>query len=110
MRPEDVTARFSLDHGSAQPALSLYFDVGADDGLPRARHSRIDRVAIAANLRHAQYDVLNVAFDTGSVAGSAYEAELRELWRLACALERRRGRPSTGAAFLDYSFYVEGER
>ena len=110
MLPEDVIARFSLDHGSAQPALSLYFDVGADDGLPRARHSRIERVAIAANLRHAQYDVLNAAFDSGSVAGLPYEDELRELWRLACALERRRGRPSTGAAFLDYSFYVEGER
>ena len=43
---------------SAQPAVSLYFEVG-EDGLPGARHSRVERVHIAANLRHAQYDVLN---------------------------------------------------
>jgi exoribonuclease-2 len=56
MLPDDVVARFSLDHGAAQPAVSLYFDVG-EDGLPAARQSRVERVRIAANLRHAQYDV-----------------------------------------------------
>ena len=109
MLPEDVIGRFSLDHGAAQPALSLYFDVG-EDGLPRASSSRIERVTIGANLRHAQYDVLNDALQAGTAAGLDYEDELRELWRLATALERRRGRPSTAAAQLDYSFYVEDER
>src|SRR5438876_7554377 len=54
MLPDDVVARFSLDHGAAQPAVSLYFDVG-EDGLPRAAQSRVERVSIAANLRHARY-------------------------------------------------------
>ena len=109
MLPEDVIARFSLDHGSAQPAISLYFDVG-EDGLPRATHSRVERIAIAANLRHADYDTLNEAFESQRTLGLPYEEDLRDLWRVALALEKRRGRPSTGAALLDYTFFLEGDR
>jgi exoribonuclease II len=109
MLPQDVVAAFSLDHGAAQPAVSLYFEV-SPEGLPVGMHSRVERVAIAANLRHTQYDVLNNAFELGDQAGLPYEDELRELWVIATALEKRRGRPSTGAAFLDYSFFVEDGR
>ena len=109
MLPDDVVARFSLDHGSEQPALSLYFDVG-ENGLPRAVHSRVERIAVAANLRHAQYDVLNEAFEAGRATGLPYEEELRSLWRVALALEKRRGRPSTAPTLLDYSFFIDGER
>lgn len=109
MLPQDVVGRFSLDHGAAQPAVSLYFDV-SPEGLPVSTHSRVERVSIAANLRHAQYDVLNEAFETGKTAGLEYEDELRELWRVALALEKRRGRPSAGAAFVDYTFLVEDDR
>ena len=109
MLPQDVVGRFSLDHGGAQPAVSLYFEV-SPEGLPLSTHSRVERVNIAANLRHSQYDVLNEAFERGGSAGLAYEDELRELWRVALALEKRRGRPSTGAAFVDYTFYVEDDR
>jgi exoribonuclease II len=109
MLPGDVIGRFSLNHGAAQPAVSLYFDVGGD-GLPLATHSRIERVAIAANLRHAEYDTLNEAFEAERRAELPYEQELRDLWRVALALEKRRGRPSTGAALIDYSFFIEGER
>src|SRR4051812_13369585 len=109
MLPDDVVAAFSLDHGAAQPAVSLYFEVGSD-GLPLSTHSRVERVPIAANLRHAEYDVLNAAFEKGERAGLEYEDELRELWRVALALEKRRGRPSTGAAMLDYTFFVEDGR
>lgn len=109
MLPDDVVARFSLDHGAAQPAVSLYCDVG-EDGLPAARQSRVERVRIAANLRHAQYDVLNEAFEAKKKVGLPYEDELRHLWRAAMALEGQRGRPSTGAAILDYTFFVENDR
>lgn len=109
MLPEDVIARFSLDHGAAQPAVSLYFDVSAE-GLPKAVHSRLERIPIAANLRHAQYDALNAAFAAGGTCGLAYEEELRTLWRVALALERQRGRPSAGFAPLDFSFFIEGDR
>lgn len=109
MLPDDVVERFSLDHGGEQVAVSLYFDVGAD-GAPRSLHSRLERVRIAANLRHAQYDVLNEAFESGRELGLPFEGELRALWRVASALEARRGRPSAGQAPLDYTFYVEEGR
>jgi len=38
-----------------------------------------------------------------------HEDELRTLWRVALALEAKRGRPSAGSA-LDYTFYVENDR
>jgi exoribonuclease-2 len=107
MLPDDVVERFSLDHGGERPAVSLYLDVNETDGAIRARHSRLERVRIAANLRHAQYDVLNDAFESGAATGLPFEDELRTLWRFANALEARRGRPSAGAANLDYTFHVE---
>ncbi len=109
MLPDDVVACFSLDHGAAQPAVSLYFDV-SPEGLPKAVHSRLERIAIAANLRHAQYESLNQAFEEGRSTGLAYEDELRALWQMALALEKQRGRPSAGLAPLDFDFFIEGER
>jgi len=109
MLPEDVIAGYSLDHGGEQAAVSLYFDV-ATDGAIGAAHSRVERVPVVANLRHAQYDVLNQAFESGAVTGLAFEAELRELWRVAGLLEAKRGKPSVSTAALDYTFHVEGDR
>ena len=87
MLPEDVIERFSLDHSGQRLAVSLYFDVSESDWTVKGRHTRLERVPIAANLRHARYDVLNDAFASGSSAGLAFEDELRALWRLAGALE-----------------------
>lgn len=109
MLPEDVVARFSLDHGAAQAAVSLYFDL-SPEGLPKAVHSRLERIQIAANLRHAEYDALNDAFEEARTTGLAYEEELRTLWRVALALEKQRGRPSAGLAPLDFSFFIDGDR
>ena len=109
MLPDDVVALFSLDHGGELPAVSLYVDFDEAFAV-RARHTKLERVPIVANLRHAQYDVLNEAFEKDRPAGLAFESELRTLWRAANALEARRGRPSMGAAALDYTFHVEDER
>jgi exoribonuclease-2 len=108
MLPDDVIAVFSLDHGGELPAVSLYVDLD-EDYAPRARHTRLERVPIVANLRHAEYDVLNESFEKGEARGLAYEEELRTLWRAARALEARRGKPSAGTA-LDYNFYVADDR
>jgi exoribonuclease II len=108
MLPDDVVARFSLDHGGELPAVSLYVDL-AEDFSVRGRHSKLERVPIVANLRHADYDTLNQALERGLKTGLPHEEDLRTLWRFASALEARRGRSSAGAA-LDYSFFVEGER
>lgn len=110
MLPPGAIECLSLDEGGERPALSLYLNVSAKDFSVRGRHSRIERVRVAANLRHAGHDALNAAFEGGRVAGLAFEEELRSLWRLADALETRRGKPSAGAALPEYSFRVEDGR
>jgi exoribonuclease II len=110
MLPDDVVQAYSLDHGGERAAVSLYVDVAEGEWTPRARHTRVERVPVVANLRHAQYDGLNAAFESGATTGLPYEEELRVLWRIALGLEARRGRPSAGAMQVDYSFHVEEGR
>ena len=110
MLPDDVIDCLSLDQGKERPVLSLYLVVGASDFALRGRHTKIERIRIAANLRHAEHDALNAAFEKGQPIGLPLEQELHTLWRLALALEQRRGRPSVNAANLDYLFRVEGGR
>jgi len=109
MLPEDVIQRFSLDQGGERLAISLYFDVRPDWSVG-ARYTRLERVPVAANLRHAHYDRLNELFESGGRAGLAYEEDLHALWQIALGLEARRGRPSAGTIALDYSFHVEDGR
>jgi len=109
MLPEDVIERFSLDHGSAQPAISLYVDVSSDDFTVRGQRTRLERIPIAANLRHAEYDRLNTVFSNGSACGLPYEDALRTLWRLACALEARRGKPAVNTAFDEFTISVDND-
>jgi exoribonuclease-2 len=110
MLPDDVIARYSLDQGESRPAISLYVDVREQDGKIIGRTSRLERVPIAANLRHSHYEALNETLASGASTGLAFEDELRSLWRLAGALETRRGKPSAAVGALDYSFYVEDDR
>ena len=110
MLPDDVIERLSLDAGGVRAAVSLYFDVV--EGAPgvQVRHTRLERVPIAGNLRHAQYEALNQAFESGGRVGLPHEEDLHALWKVAEALEAKRGRPSTGAATLDYNFSIEGDQ
>ncbi|MGA8051571.1 MAG: RNB domain-containing ribonuclease [Burkholderiales bacterium] len=110
MLPGDVIANFSLDAGSERPAFSLYLNVSARDMSLRGHLSRVERVRIVANLRHAEYQTLNETFESGERAGLAYEEELRTLWQLASALEQRRGKPSVNAGMVDFIFRVEEGR
>lgn len=110
MLPDDVVAGYSLDAGSARPAVSLYLAVSGPDFEVRGQSTRIERVRIAANLRHAEHEALNEAFEQGREVGLPHEDDLRLLWRFANALEARRGKPSVNTALPDYTFRVEGER
>jgi exoribonuclease-2 len=110
MLPEDVIARYSLDAGEERAAVSLYVNVSAADLAVRGHHSRLERVRVAANLRHGALAALDAAFEAGSQAGMPHEEALRTLWLFAAALERRRGKPSVNAAVLDYSFRIEDGR
>ncbi len=110
MLPEDAIAACSLDSGCERAALSLYLNLSARDFSLRGKQTRLERVRIAANLRHGDCEPLNAAFESGSAAGLPFEEDLRVLWQLANALEVKRGRPSVPAHALDYVFRVEGER
>jgi exoribonuclease-2 len=111
MLPADVVSAFSLDQGAERPAVSLYVDYSPADGvLLNTRQSRVERIAVAANLRHAAYDPLNEAFEQGAAKGLPFEDELRLLWQAARGLEAARGRPAAAATQHDYSFYVEQDR
>jgi exoribonuclease-2 len=113
MLPGDAIAPLSLDAGTERPALSLYLNVGAKDFALRGRHTRLERIRIAGNLRHAEHDALNAAFEGGRGAGPLglpFEEELHTLWLFALALEARRGKASVNAANVDYLFRVEQGR
>lgn len=110
MLPEDTVAAFSLDAGTERPAVSLYFDVSTGDYLPRGGFSRLERVRVAANLRHEQCAALNQTLASATRTGLPFEAELEVLWRIAQALEKRRGKPSVPAGITDYTFRVESDR
>ncbi len=109
MLPDDVIGRYSLDEGAMRPVVSLYVEA-TQAGEIRGRHSRLERIAIASNLRHARYDVLNEAFEAGASAGLPHEDELRALWRFSLALEARRGKVERGPARVEYTFHVEDGR
>jgi len=113
MLPEDAIAPLSLDAGAERPAVSLYLNVGAKDYALRGHQTKLERVRVAANLRHAEHAALNAAFEGGRKEGAlglAFEEELHALWQFALALEARRGKASVNAANLDYLFRVEQGR
>ena len=74
VREEDLVI-FTADHGN-------------DPTTPSTDHSR-ELVPVVANLRHAEYEVLNDAFPAREARGLAHEEELRTLWQAALALEAR---------------------
>ena len=113
MLPDDVIEALSLDAGAERPSVSLYLNVGARDFALRGRHTKLERVRVAANLRHVEHDALNAAFEGGRKEGAVglpFEEELHTLWQFAVAQEARRGKASVNTANLDFVFRVEEGR
>jgi len=110
MLPPDWVSAFSLDAGCERPVVSLYLDVSTRDFTIRSRHSRLERVPVAANLRLPELEPLNQAFVAGTRLGVAFEEELRLLWQFSEARERARGKASASEGALDYVFRVADGR
>jgi exoribonuclease-2 len=111
MLPPQVIERYSLAEGRECPAVSLYLDINPLSHLVEGQDTRIERVKIAANLRHHQVEALDAAFLAGDERGELpFEAELFFLWRLALELEAVRGKPAAHQDRIDYNFYVVNER
>jgi exoribonuclease-2 len=111
MLSDPVIARYSLAEGEVRPAVSLYLEVGADLAV-RASRTAVERLRIAANLRHASLEEqFNEETLAGGVVAFPFAQELKLLWELAEVLEAGRGRPEpTRGPPMDYNFYVENDR
>ncbi len=111
MLPEAVVEQFTLQAGAACPALSLYLTLSTPDYALLQHETRVERVPIAANLRH---DSLEQVFNQASIGTDAgeypFKRELLTLWRAATALEVRRGKLEPAYQPVDYNFYVEDGR
>jgi exoribonuclease-2 len=113
MLPDEVVQAYTLTAGRECPAVSLYviFDEATLDVT--ATETRLERVAIAANLRHDQLDqVITEATLTGAApAGYEFAQELAFAFRLARHLKARRevvrGKPENFNR-PDYNFRLEG--
>ncbi|MBM3392382.1 MAG: RNB domain-containing ribonuclease [Betaproteobacteria bacterium] len=107
MLPEDVVERFTLSAGRDCPALSLYLDVGPDYAV-RGSSSCVERVPVAANLRH--HDIEPVFNEETLAEGGPdfpYRRELTLLWEFATVLEAGRGKPSANQGVTEYNYYVD---
>jgi len=113
MLPDDVVQTYTLSEGRDCPAVSLYVSFDEATLEIRATETRLERVPIAANLRHDQLDgVVTEAALTGEApADYPFSAELGFAFRLARALKARRevvrGKPEIFNR-PDYNFRLVG--
>ncbi len=111
MLPPAVIDRFSLAEGAARPAVSLYLDLDPSTLIVRGEETRLERVPIAANLRHHEVDALNETLAEGHADPSIrFAGELELLHRLAVVLEAGRGKGGGQPDRTEYSFHVENDR
>jgi exoribonuclease-2 len=113
MLPPHVVDAYTLVEGRDCPAVSLYLTLDEATLEVRERATRLERVPIAANLRHDELDevVTEAALTGEAVAEFPFAAELAFAYRLARHLkagrERVRGKPETFNR-PDYSFRLSG--
>ncbi len=110
--PDEVVQRYTLIEGRDCPAVSLYVRLDETTLEVRGSETRLERVPIAANLRHDQLDeVVTEASLTGeAVADYRFAPELAFCFRLAkhlkAAREVVRGKPELFNR-PDYNFRLE---
>jgi len=112
MLPDNVVQSFTLSADKVCPSLSLYVEVETDSLAIVNSASRIERLHIAANLRH---DTLEPLFNEQTLAAGkldyAYAPELKLLWDFAQKLEAARGKSGeNNPQQIDYTFHVENDR
>ncbi len=113
MLPDAVVQSYTLTAGRDCPAVSLYVSLDEATLEVRSSETRLERVPIAANLRHDKLDtVVTEATLTGeATADYAFAPELAFAFRLARALKARRevarGKPENFNR-PDYNFRLEG--
>lgn len=109
MLPDSVVAAFTLAEGTTTPAVSLYVDLDPTTFAAGATFSKLERVPIAANLRHHQVESLNAALEAdpdGPLPDVPFVTELRTLFRLAQKLAIDRGDIGPNIDRQEYAFDV----
>ena len=112
MLPDEVVQAYTLIEGRECPAVSLYVSFDEATLEMRGSETRLERVPIAANLRHDKLDaVITEASLTGEApAEYAFAAELAFAHRLARQLKAQRevvrGKPENFNR-PDYNFRLE---
>ena len=112
MLPNSVVDAFTLTADRVCPTLSMYLEVDPETLAVLRTESRVERVHIAANLRH---DTLEPLFNENTIQagkqGFPFAVELTLLWKLAQQLESARGKSAdNNIQQLDYNFHVENDR
>jgi exoribonuclease-2 len=111
MLPEAAIAEATLSEGREVAAASLYLDLDPDTLAIVASESRLERVAIATNLRIAELETrLNEDSLAAGLVEGTHGEDLLVLWRLAKKLRAARGAGEEKSERLDYTFRVEGGR
>jgi len=111
MLPAPVVDAFTLQEGRTSPVVSLYVTVDETTLTVLASETRIERIAIAANLRHdiLESEINDATLAAGLPASVAFGAELTFLHGLARRLkagrEAVRGKPENFNR-PDYAFRI----
>jgi exoribonuclease-2 len=111
MLPDSVVDTFTLCADRVCPALSMYNEIDGETLAILGHESRIERIRIAANLRH---DTLEPLFNEDTLAAGKldypYAEELALLWKLVQKLEAGRGKPADNSTQqVDYNFQIEND-
>ena len=110
MLPDAAINHYTLAENELCPVLSLYLDV-ADDFTVTASESRLEKIKIAANLRHNMLEPYfnETALSKGDFA-HIFSKELSLLWKFACKMEIQRGKSNdSNGDKIDYSFEINGD-
>ncbi|HSV70614.1 MAG TPA: RNB domain-containing ribonuclease [Methylibium sp.] len=113
MLPDEVVQAYTLIEGRECPAVSVYFRLDAATLAVQATETKLERVAIAANLRHDRLDdVITEATLSGEApADYVFAPELAFAHRLAKHLKAQRevvrGKPENFNR-PDYNYRLEG--
>lgn len=113
MLPDDVVQAYTLTEGRDCPAVSLYVTFDEATLQVKASETRLERVPVAANLRHDRLDavVTEEALTGAAPADYPFAAELAFAFRLATHLKAQRevvrGKPENFNR-PDYNFRLEG--
>ena len=120
MLPDDVVQTYTLDEGRANPAVSLYVTIDEATLEFKSSETKLERVHVAANLRHDQLDsvvteewLTNPAFEHQNDPQrlSDLRGQLSFLYRRAKELKARRevvrGKPENFNR-PDYNFRLVG--